>query len=119
MEIKPNVGEVRVADRLHRLCESITNALLRPFLVNQVYENLLSVVIFLFLHVNLRSFQRLIFICADADVWCPAEVGFLRPEQRNAATRLHMCPNFHSAASLEKCDDLLRFYIISSISSLI
>lgn len=70
------------------------DSVLRTFLVDQIHDVVVSVVLLLSVHVSLVGVFTLQLALFDRQSWTPFEVGSLLPDDRDAASGLKVCVNF-------------------------
>ena len=83
MEIKPDVVDVRVVQRLRNLCHLFANSELTALLINEVDEVLLLVVDLGLLYVLLCSLERLIKVRVDCHGRSPRHIWLHLPNKRD------------------------------------
>ena len=83
MEIKPDVVDIRVVQRLSNLCHLFADSKLTALLINEVDEVLLLVVDLGLLDVLLCSLERLIEVRVDCHRRSPRHVWLHLPNKRD------------------------------------
>ena len=90
MEIKPYESESLFADLLMKFLEILTKSLLWSFLVNEVNNCAIFVVLFDVLVILSGYFEINFIISVNVNFWVPLKIWILSPEEWHWTSELNM-----------------------------